>query len=684
VEAWTRAVVVVDVANVANEIADAAKRHYGKWVYPDLAALVGVLARLGIDTVELVIAMPTTAVAVWGSGFSDAGRRRLREGSRWLTQQRSALSGGVELTIAAGASDGRQEWGVDESAVGTALLRLRHHLGASLIVMSGDGDLDLIADYVAPELDCGVFLANRAARPHQRRRWAQAGRGWIRLTAADYAHMGTEPARTGPPPRVRMSADGRTLRQDDGTVRSSDLVTTVGAAVGLRMAGLTGTVAVVDAFGLANAAARAIGAGRLPDATSVEVVLRTLGFDPPFAMWFVTPDLPDHALRGRHGHEHRAWAELDVHLDVARHATAADDDPLTSTVASELKPPRRMAWDVLRRGVEEKRVSTALVADVVHALQTYPDTQVAVLSDRPEVEVALRLIDLDASTRARITRVGVHREPVELRPPAAVRHHLVELPAQQLAQLTRVSSQASADRLRAALLDTVTSPTSTWHFVHYDPVANGAVMHLAGDRSVQVIVGDLMRVAARMDRAMATGLEVGPGAQFVLEYDPNATCAMPTVRLGTADPMLYARVIEVTPVGIKIDVDSDGAPDSTIVGWHGTGDPQAGDGLAVREVDATYHLVAALRPSTQPPELVVAEVAGGDVPCVCLVDGGDVLGIDGGWLPGRRPPDGARVLVISPSDGRARVVSTALPVLQRPPAPSQPDAVRTPQSKTSS
>ncbi len=183
-------------------------------------------------------------------------------------------------------------------------------------------------------------------------------------------------------------------RRGDATVRSTPLLrASAHGRVPDRPLDRARTVAVVDPYGLMNAAIAAIGVGRLASADAVRDLVSFNGWDSPIAVYATIPDIDRRRTRGLHEALRTAWRARDGELDRLAHAFDSDDDPLTQNQRAPLKAPCAPpeAFDATRSSaaLAVKRMATGLLCDLWLAATTNPDASLVLFTDDPDLALVL-------------------------------------------------------------------------------------------------------------------------------------------------------------------------------------------------------------------------------------------------------------------------------------------------------
>lgn len=619
-----RAHVVVDLGSWAHRVGSLRGRRYAEL---DLQRLADLLHGYGLEVAQLVVVGPFVPVALGRDADEEAAVRLATRNDRWWSAE-SARWGrgrhrGVPLRRVLGATNGRREVGAD-ALVAAVSLELAATVPAAqseraevVVVCSHDADLHHLHRYAAPVplLLAGSFspaerrLLRRGAVvddaqagvvPHLAVREEDAA-----SVAADALHdpivLGVETlvlgdrgdwpegvhrgSRAGD--RVVVVAEGRR-----GRAVSSPLGRALHPAAA-RPEGAR-TVAVVDPYGIANAAISSIGVGELPRAEAFQELVGSLGWDFPIAVLAVVPDLDPIRTRGLPGELQRAWHERDAQLDALADEMAEDGDPLTVARRAVLQPDRvdRSRLDSpLERDITPlatKRLSTGLVAELWAACCA-GDHRVLLCTEDPDVIWALDALAAAGIDRfAEVVRIGVHARRLRIvdqpdrstaRPAVGANPFLVLTDA-QLAELVGAGSQPYGRRLRNRLHHAVRAG-SEWRFEGFDPETGAAVMSTvvaAGSDPASAHPAD---AAADADRIEARFVGGGPHEDgrpvrpdrrtegIALRFDPHRPCAMPVIAHDRREATpVEATVVHWRPGVIAVDVDGDLVPDAEASAGH--------------------------------------------------------------------------------------------------------------------
>lgn len=598
---------IVDLASVEHRLADAAGRR-GR-VDLDLPAAVPLFTNYGLEPVELAVAMPWVPVVQGLPCNPRRARAHVDRSRRWWEEQRRRLPATLGAKVLWGSSDGSREIAVDLAVAAGALdsVSRAQQSGVDLVVLlSHDADLHGIHRYssAVPVLVAGWFIAAE-------KRLLKSGRvPAIRIPKPDFQGLAADSGGAGGSslelgrlgegrPVPAEAGDGTEILQDgdlvlvdpahgmsDQAVQSGPLDRTLGGTGALRRAlKITRTTAVVDPYGMYNAAIDSIGVSELPDAESVRGLLESLGWDQPVAVLATVPDLRRAKARQLPKEQRLAWIRRDDQLDQLAGSFDEDADDATIATRAQLSPQGSEAdpgRDVDRdRAVSEvKRLATGLLADLWLAVTVEPDADVVLLSDSAELTAALEILPhCGIDTYRNVVRVGVHAGVGRLELPGGVepvRSPFVLLTGAQLARLVRVDVRPYGARhrqlLNAALRDDRTPIRAGGH----DPETGARVVHLHvavdtdGDgileehdlESLLFGVPDQLG-GVRRERQMPRRYS---GMRVLITFDRSGLCGHPVIRYqeGPEPELLEAKVLDQLGNWISVDLDGDGAGDGKV------------------------------------------------------------------------------------------------------------------------
>jgi hypothetical protein len=707
---WLHAPVIIDVANIAHQIwacsPESERRPWPQRIEPDLAATREVLRNVGIEPTEFQVALPLEPIAELGVAPAEQAREQIIARShRWLAEQQRTL--GTELVRPLrGATDGHGEVGVDGVCVLGAIATSWRPGVEGVVVLSHDNDLTAIQDHVSdvPVYLVGAFGSRRRQElSREGRRWidvrrrgvqAMSGRGGV-PTSDDLPDVSLEREDAGPDEAGSRALvcvdDGQRMRA------SSPLDLPIDPAPhGVRRTAVEGAsvVAVTDPYGTSLAAARAIGAARLPTPRTVEDLLLELGWDGPVAQFAAVPDIVDRVLAGQDLDvlRRRALEQRDAELEAIIDAHRNDGDARTQVSVGRLAIERETAIDADRRRIEEKRVVTTLAADTMWCL-AHTDLPVVVLSDRAELTYLLEQLDTFLpEARDRLVRVGIHARPFRPEPPApatggefealaALRDelpvtqetaHVVALNGPTTARLVGLGRQLQGPELSAAIHREVADPSVDWRLVRFDAESLGGVLSPVDRPEVEAVFHRMLELDCEVVRLLTAGEHVPAGALAVdLRYDDSQPCAAPILtRSPTTTGADLAIVLEHRDGLVRLDSVGDGRSDIELEAGHGTDAYVAGRPVIVRRRDdgGGAALVGPVTPSEAAPDRPIVVAATGDGAAENLDEGRTGRLHEVPDLRDLRREPGERLLAYPCADGSFQALSTALPHLQPEPA----------------
>lgn len=678
------AIVVVDVASVAYAIRDATDGA-DRPIDPHVDRLVDLIEHMGLSVVELRVALPLAVVDGPGSNRR-WGEQFVKQRHRWLIAERARVNAwerernrDISLRVLPGAFDGNREVAVDVVAALGALdaaadIERRGRVEDQVVlVLSDDRDLQHLAAYASPVRLFSVGTFDRAARarlrdadiPHialdPRDLVMTAGDARFPSPAPTFATVGDEPVLT------RRDSGGATYAVSSPLDRDTQARRRPPAAPLTR----AHTIAVVDPYGLAAAAVRAIGLARLPTAATVRDLVGDLGWPSPVAVYATVPDLRRDLPHDLDPQVWRAWQRRDDELDDLARELAADRDALTQVRRGVLEPQRqqgRRTRDAMHQaGVESdpiqrftKQLSTGLAADLWLAATIAPDTQIVLCSDDRDLAWAQRVFSLVGIPNAhRITRVGIHAYSSRHVQVHGVTDDALDdaayliLTEGLVAELVGVAAP-SGPRLRHLLHEAVARGAG-WEVDDIDPENGGIVVHAVTSDSEDGPIGP-ERVSAILS---AGGLAVGDAIRELgscdggspaldLLFDHRSPCSMPMLQIAEPHKERRAVVVGRNSDSLLIDVDRDGRVDAAVSPGHDTGSYDPGVRVTIRRSADRRSWVLADPPPASAPASSGSERVLEIVTVVGLTNGRFVArsadGISGSLLPPPGESDGAAPL----------------------------------------
>ena len=673
------AIVVVDVASVAYAIRDATDGVEHP-IDPRLDRLVELIERMSFSVVGLRVALPLAAVDGPGSHRGRA-EEFVERRYRWLVAERERVHAwaqrrnrAISLRALPGAFDGYREVAVDVVAALGALdaaadivRRGRVH-DQVVLVVSNDRDLQHLAAYASPVRLFSVGTYDGAAR--------------ARLRAADIPHVALDPrelvvtvgdaAFPGTPPSRGTLTDEAVLtrRAPGGRVYAVssplDRDTQAGRRPPSEPLTESNTVAVVDPYGLAAAAVRAIGLACLPTAATVRALLADFGWPRPIAVYATVPDLRHDLPHDLDPQVWAAWQRRDEELDDLARELDGDRDALTQVRRGVLEPQRqqgRRTRDAVHRaGVEHdpvqrftKQLSTGLAADLWLAATVAPDAQIVLCSDDCDLAWAQRVFSLVGIPNPdRVTRVGIHAHSSRRVHVYGVADDALDdaayviLTEGLLAELVGVAAP-SGPRLRHLLHEAV-ARGADWEVDGIDPENGGIVVHavpagpeggpIRPERVVAILsagalaVGDVIRKLGSCDD--------GPPTRLDLLFDHRSPCSMPMLQIARPDKERGATVVERTDA-LLIDFDRDGRVDAAVSPGHDTAAYERGARVTIRR--SADHRSWVLADAGVP-----ASAASEPVPAVDIVT---VTGLKHGRFVARTADGASGTLLPPPGEGES-------------------------------
>jgi len=671
----TRAFVIVDVANIRMAVA----RQLGQDRQADLRVekLVQLLRHHDYELTGIAVALPTQVlqrnphVAPPGGVTSQPSYKRLKayvdelnvwrsRESQWVFNKgRAAGLSFRSLETLQGAVDDDGEIGVDDLIVARAVIaaeeirRDKQRSGEEILVASHDTDLLHLAQYVDEVPLRVVGNAQTLKLTH--------GSGqvpWIGLTSDELKFL----ARTDLKLRQR-----ETSRSDSETeISPPPLVESEVSAV-------------VDAYGLACSAAAALSISELPDSASVRKCLVDLRLvdnaDEVKSLTFVVPDVhvdkpPRDGGDPLSKFEKKAWSARDDKLDQLSAQLETDNEDGTTAIRGPLAPahvPKSDRVDATRLEVQHyiKRYSTLITAAVVRQCLRSSSRDVVVLTDNPDVILALDYLlsvkrDLMGTTR--LLRIGVRAQPLEVpRSRAGLALPYVVLTSARLASLVRLMGP-SGRSLRTSIAETNSEITrGHWQVVGYEPEVGGVRVRSKVSSSVELVVFDSARFGLNMNQGIQ-----GKNMNLQVVVDPNQPVDALIFEMQAARQVRQrvAVVVERDGDGVTFDYEDDGIADGSVNLGHDFASVEPRGRIVVGTIDDTHHRYLYLLDdqATERPEQRAEVVEVGDT--VKISVGGtvfDAAGIQGVALVDLRK--GSSVAVVDVGEASSPhyvVISNAL------------------------
>jgi hypothetical protein len=559
--------VVVDAASLAHGVGEVVGATRG-FLRPSLPRLIDLVTRLGFDVESLDVVLPLAAVNVGPKSQERNARHSVDKWHEW-SGDRAPLKGPTPR-FHSGAFDGDREVGCDEAMAWVVLERSREielDRDAVVLVVSSDSDLQALHEYAAP----GTIAYAGSFRDTSREALVAAG--------VEFVAMGKNALRHLDPAQPYQDDLGCTHQ------RPSSLTPPVrdpAAFVGVR------SVAVVDTYGMRNAAARAIGVARTPTIESVRSTLGALLLPAPTGVVSVIPDLSERHAHGLKPGLADAWRRRDAELDAVAEEHEVDDDPTTEARRGEIRLNPGGQHTVALVDPKIKRVSTSVVAEIWWMLRHLPAVEVVVLTEDPGVVWLLSVMSADDRFR-RVTRIGLHVRRVRLLDEAkgnGSHPATVVLTESLAARLVGADGLDFGASLRTRLLDSVIDGT-TWSVVALEPESGGLVVRPSepvGDTAqVEVVLqpGKSVPVEGRLTWAL-NRMKKRTVERFTISLvaDASMACAAPdvVVRAGRdSTTRRSARVVERDAARVAVDVDGDGVADHRLHAGHLSGAWGVGD-----------------------------------------------------------------------------------------------------------
>lgn len=603
-----RARVVVDAASLAHGVGEVvgAERQFQP---PALDRLVDLLRRVGFEAESLEVVLPLSVVNVSPTSNIANARWSVNKWISWVGAP-APLMGPVP-TFHSGAFDGTREVGCDELMAWVALEQcgeIESDPDAVVLVVSSDSDLQVLHEYAMPTRVIYVGSFTKVARDvliESRAEFVTLGKHALRHLDPSQSYVDDLECRY-----YSAEETPRVLRDPvvfDG-VRS---------------------VAVVDSYGMRNAAARAIGVARTPTIESVRESLGAIHAPSPTAVLSVIPDLSRRHSYGVNNGLAEAWWLRDAELDAIAEQHDQDDDPTTNVRRGEIRLNVGGSNETPIARPTIKRVSTNVVAEIWWSLRHLPEAQVVVMSEDPGIAWLLAVHSADDRFR-RVTRVGLHARRLKVvdgwKPPTTPPATVV-LTESLAARLVGVSDLAFGAKLRRRLIDSIVDGT-TWSVVALDPETGGLVVRPSdnanGEPPVEVVLqpGRAVPEVGRLTWAL-NRLKKRATEQFTISLvaDDSMACAAPevVVRVGrNPTTRVSAKVVERDATKIDVDVDGDGVADHRLHAGHLTGSLRVGDEVTLAaERNGSSQRMWFAGPSTgeseeSPPEWVVVDRAGAE------------------------------------------------------------------------
>lgn len=557
-----RAFAILDVASFRHEIAEV-KGRTGRQDDLHLGNLVSLLEARRYELSGIAVSLPLLGVSETPDAQSAAAKELTARSRMWVQREANR----VRFEVLQGGIDGSREIGVDDLIVVRALLEAEAirsneaRKGEKILILSHDSDLQHLSQFAD---GVQIRIVGRKSKfsthrlearqveyeglsDHEMRYLSELGGAMPAIPEHELAQRRHVPP-VAPPPVVASS-----------------------------------TVAIVDGYGMACAAASALGISELPNAESVRTVLSDLGFGGVNSVQFVVPDVnlkakPRVGQPRLSSFEISAWASRDSQLDQLESDLRSDNDAGTDVVRGVLSPahlPEGARLDPARRESvrHAKQHSTLITATVVRHWLGAGASNVVVVTDIPDLVVALDyLITKHAGLRpTRITRVGTRARP--LHPLHGGRHLQVPflvLTERRLGQLTRLRGRGGR-RLRAALGVTPLSNGllhEQWQIVGFEPEVRGLRARSISRPDVEVVIMDTQLLGLNVDAVVD-----GARLDLAIYGDPDKPIdPLLVVSRGAetknATRMLVAEVAGRDSEAIRFDIDGDGTPDVALTAGH--------------------------------------------------------------------------------------------------------------------
>jgi len=550
-----RAFAILDVASFRHEIAEV-KGRPGRQEDLHLANLVSLLKARRYELSGIAVSLPILGVSEAPEAHSAVAQELTARSRKWVQREANR----VRFEVLQGGIDGSREIGVDDLIVVRALIEAEAirsndaRKGEKILILSHDSDLQHLSQF-ADGVQIRIVGRRSKFSPD-------------RLEARQVEYEGLSDHEL----RYLSELDGVVPVMPEHDLAQRHYVPPVTPPPVV----VSSTVAVVDGYGVACAAASALGVSELPSAESVRAVLGDLGFGGVNSVQFVVPDVNLKA-KPREGEpklstfEMSAWASRDLQLDQLERDLRSDNDAGTDVVRGVLSPahlPEGARLDPARRESvrHAKQHSSLITATVVRHWLGAGALNVVVVTDIPDVVVALDyLIAKHAELRpTRITRVGTRARP--LHPLRGGKHFqlpFLVLTERRLGQLARLRGRGGR-RLRAAIGVTPSSNGllhEQWQIVGFEPEVRGMRARSIARPDVEIVIMDTQLLGLHVDAVVD-----GARLDLAIYGDPDKPIDPLLVVSGGAEAKHATRTLVAEVAGrdsesIRFDIDGDGSPD---------------------------------------------------------------------------------------------------------------------------
>jgi len=563
-----KAFVILDLASFRHEIADISRRP-GQRADLFLNNVYALLEARGYEITGLAVALPLVAVNEMPDVQTKRTRRVTELSLKWSQREANTHLREKRLSfeVLQGGFDGEREVGVDDLIVVRALIEAEairsddKREGEKILILSHDSDLRHLSQFTD---GVPTRIVGRRSKFNGRR---------MKASQVEFEGLSDQEMRFLSSPDAVLPQTSKELLDERADVQPVAAPKIVQSP----------TVAVVDGYGIACAAASVLSLSELPSAQSVRETLEDLGFRDVNSVQFVLPDVnlnvrPRAGQPGLSGFARKAWTARDSQLDGLAGDLRSDDDPGTEVVRGTLAPavvPDNARVDPTRRESlrHAKQHSTLITATTVRQWLQAEASEIVVITDVPDVVVALEYLTTKHGhlRPTQIVRMGTRARPIH--PQQGGRHYrlpFIVLTERRLAQLTRVSSRGGRE-LRSAI---GVSPVSNgllheqWQVVGFEPEVDGLRVRSIVEPRVEMVIMDTSVLELSLDDVVD-----GKTLDLAIYGNPNMPVDPLIALVGGRQSKLSTRplVAEVTgrdSDAIHFDLNSDGVPDTKLPVGH--------------------------------------------------------------------------------------------------------------------
>lgn len=567
-----RARLIVDTSNVAHLIAglEAAEQHAVRGIHRhevSLGSVVELLQSRGIEIVEIHASVCISSLVTTGvEANPHIAQNIINRDLLWLKRQ-ARLSTIPVIGIEAG-HDGHHEVAIDEMIAAVALIEANDIEVTNksddeiVLLFSGDADLDFLATYVLPVKL--VLMSHFTSK--ERKYLRHQGTPFLHLSG-DEIQSCTDTWSGGP---VHETGIG-----DDFNLAPTP------ATVPLH----TERLAIIDPYGIFCDAAASIGIARLPTIESTRRLLKKLGIPDPIGVVATIPRISfDPQVKGQLPENLSAWKDRDADLEELGRTYEIDNDPTTEERPAVI-PLRRLTRSYFtgldRRAAMRvaKRLSTMMVADLIHAVIKRRSDHIILLSDSPTVTFVHSSLRQLVGTRLdglRVTRVGLDPTPIRevleiVDGMAKLKRRagsFIILTEEQIADLVNVSALSFGRELRFELSELTDAPSEeTWRVFDFDAESGGFIIENENQPRIHAILAASKEVY-RLNQHLQLDHQ-----NVELRFNPFLPTCAPVLSLkgrqSAASGETPIEVIEAMILGrigpdIEVDIDRDGERDARI------------------------------------------------------------------------------------------------------------------------